>query len=135
MPTVLCQLPSFPHFHQLQCIPDLVVEIASLFQRRFIKEDVIACRRGDHDAEAHGICTVDVDKTQQVGRVAQALAHLPALLVAHDTGKVYLLKWLLFHEFETRHDHARHPEEDDLGGGHQGIGGVVVLHFFVTRVG
>jgi len=83
-------------------------------------------RRDRDDAEAQAVGAVLVDQVERVGRVAQRLRHLAALLVADDAGEIDVVERnpLLdgragAHEFEAGHDHARDPEEDDVRAGHE----------------
>ena len=71
-----------------------------------------------------------VDDIQRVQYVALGLGHLLALAVAHQTMHIDGLERnlraavLMLHQMHGQHDHARHPEEDDVEAGHQHIGGV-----------
>ena len=58
-----------------------------------------------------------LDEFQRIGRVAEALAHLAAELVTHDTCEIDMLERHLTTILVTGHDHAGHPEEDDIRAG------------------
>jgi hypothetical protein len=58
---------AFPHFQKLEGVPEFVVEIPSLFQRRFIKQKIITGGGGDHDTKANGIGALLIDHLKQIG--------------------------------------------------------------------
>ncbi len=60
-----------------------------------------------------------VDDVQRVEHVALALGHLLALAVADQAGEVDVLERNLPGQVVGGHDHARHPEEDDVEAGDQ----------------
>ena len=55
-----------------------------------------------------------VDDVERVDDVAQRLAHLAAVRVADDRVQVDVLERQLPCELFAHHDHARHPEEEDV---------------------
>jgi len=71
------------------------------------------------------------DEHERIGRIAERLRHLAALLVADDAGEINILERQLPHVFVARHDHARDPEENDVRPGDE-IGGRIKL---LQRVG
>jgi hypothetical protein len=76
--------------------------------------DILPGRRQRDQAEAQRVRAEIADDVERVDRVAQALAHLAALVVAHGAVQVDAPERHVAHELEAGHDHARHPEEDDL---------------------
>ncbi|KAG1458113.1 hypothetical protein G6F57_014757 [Rhizopus arrhizus] len=60
-----------------------------------------------------------VDDVQRIEHVALALGHLLALAVADQAGEVDVLERDLPDQVVGGHDHARHPEEDDVETGDQ----------------
>src|ERR1035437_9943488 len=67
-------------------VPELVAEIAAEFHVLLVEEHVLAERRAAHGAEAEGVRAVLGDEFERVGRIAERLRHLAALLVADDAG-------------------------------------------------
>ena len=121
-------------FHQTEGIPYLVVEVASLLAENLVEEDVVAGRGGEHHAHTHAVGSILVDEFDGVGGVAEALRHLPAQFVAHDTGEIDVLEGECAHVLLAGHDHACHPEENDIRTCHQVGSGVVVAYLIVVRI-
>ena len=91
-----------------------------------IEQDVLALRRDQHEAESQAIGAIFRDEIERVGRVAKRFRHLAALRIADDAGVVHRTKRLFAHVLVAGHDHARDPEENDVGTRHK-IGGWVEL--------
>ena len=72
----LFDIRSLPTLYQSECIPNLIVEIATLFAERFVKENVVACRCTEHHTHAYTVCTILFYEHDGVGGVAETLAHL-----------------------------------------------------------
>ena len=123
-----------PAVDQTVGVPDFVAEVAALLAERLVEHHVVAGRRREQHRHAHAVGAVLCDEVQRVGRVAQLLGHLAADFVAHDAREVDVAEGLLVAVFVSRHNHAGHPEEDDVGARHQVVGGVVVFDFGVMRV-
>ena len=130
----LCDVGRLPAFHETECVPYLVVEVAALFAECVVEQDVVACRGGQHHSHTHAVGTVAFYQIERVGAVTQRLAHLASKFVAHDTGEVHVLERHLPFVFVACHDHARHPEEDDVRTRYEVGRGVVVTEFLVARV-
>ena len=130
----LLDISHFQTFHQAERIPNFVVEISSLLTQCIVVEDIVACRGCEHQTHAHAIGTIFFNQFNRVGRVAKALAHFAAQLVAHNAGEIHVTERHIAHVFISGHNHACHPEEDDVGSGHQVGGGVVVANFLVVGV-
>ena len=122
-----------PAVHQAVGVPYLVAEIAALLAERFVEHHVVARRRGDEHRHAHAVGAVFGDQVERVGRVAQLLGHLAADFVADDAREIDVAERLFAAVFVARHNHARHPEEDDVRTRHQVVGGVVVADFRIVR--
>ena len=123
-----------PAVHQPVGVPYLVAEVAALLAERFVEHHVVAGRRRNQHRHAHAVGAVFGDQVQRIGRVAQLLGHLAADLVADDAREIDVAEGFFAAVFVTRHDHARHPEEDDVGARHQVVGGVVVADLPVAGV-
>ena len=123
-----------PAADQLICVPYLVAEITALLAERLVEHQVVAGRRAEHHRNSYTVGTVLVDQVQRIGRVAQLFRHLAADLVAHDTGKVYVRKWLFAAVFVSGHDHSRHPEEDDVGRRNQIRRRIIIFYFVIVGV-
>ena len=115
-------------------VPNLVAEIAALLAQRLVEHHVVAGRRRKQHRHAHTVGAVLRDQVERIGRVAQLLGHLASDLVAHDAGEIDVAEGLLAAIFVTGHDHARHPEEDDVGARHQIGRRVVVANLLVVGV-
>ena len=69
----------------------------------------------------------DVDAVDEVDRiedVAFGFGHLIAVGIAHQAVDIDLAERHLAHELDAQHDHAGHPEEDDVEAGDQHAGRV-----------
>ncbi len=89
--------------------------------------DLLRQARLHHAAGAlghQGLQLDAVDEIDGVEDVALGLGHLVAVGVAHQAVDVDLAEGHVAHELEAHHDHARHPEEDDVEAGDQDRGGV-----------
>ena len=71
-----------------------------------------------------------VDEIDGVEDIALGLGHLVAVGVAHQAVDVNLAEGHIAHELEAHHDHAGHPEEDDVKARDQHRGGVEGLQAF-----
>lgn len=65
-----------------------------------------------------------VDDVEGVDDVAERLAHLAAMRVAHHRVQKHLLERALARELQAHHDHARDPEKEDVVAGLEERGGV-----------
>ena len=127
-------LIDLPALYQTEGVPDFVAEVAALFAECLVEEDIVAGGGGQHHAHAHAIGTEAGDEVQRVGRIAQLLRHLAAQLVAHDTREVHVAEGHLARVLVAGHNHAGHPEEDDVRTRHQVARRVVVADFLVARL-
>ena len=75
-----------------QIFPELVAEIAALLDLLFIEADVGALRRDAHEAEAESVGAILGDEIERIGRVAERLRELAALLVADQPSEVDVLE-------------------------------------------
>src|SRR5665213_2368192 len=80
------------HLAETAGVPELVAEVAAQLDVLFIKQNILAERRGAHHAEAQRIRAELRDEVERVGRIAEALGHLAALLVADDAGEINILE-------------------------------------------
>ena len=121
-----------PSLNQAESVPNLVAEITTLLTKRFVEEDVVAGRCGKHHAHAHTVCAKLVDEIEGVGGVAQRLRHFATQLVTNDTGEVDILERHLTGVLIASHNHARHPEENNIRAGYEVAGGVIVLELGIV---
>ena len=78
----------------------------------------VAARAGAAgQGEAQCVGTEFVDPVQRVDAVALGLAHLLAFRVADQAVHIDVLERDLAGDVLGHHDHARHPEEDDVEAG------------------
>src|SRR5213592_1808061 len=101
------------HLAEAAGVPEFVAEVAAQLDVFLVEKHVLAERRASHRAEAKGVGAVFGDQFERVGRVAECLRHLAALLVANEAGEINVAERYLDHELVARHDHARDPEKDD----------------------
>ena len=121
-----------PTLDKAEGIPYLIIKVAALLAEGFVEEDVVASRRGEHHAHTHAVGSVLLDEGDGVGTVAQLLGHLAAQVVAHDTREIDIAEGHLARVFHTSHNHAGHPEEDDVGPCHEVGRGIVVGQFGIV---
>ena len=76
-------------------------------------------------ALGHQVLQADaIDQVQGVQSVALGLGHLLTFRIAHQAVDVHLAERHFAGELQRHHDHAGHPEEDDVVAGDQHIGRV-----------
>ena len=114
------------HLAEARGVPELVAEVAAALDAFLVELHVLAERRDLEQAEAQAVGAVLRDELERIGRVAERLRHLATLFVADDAVEIDVLERnaLLDRraragELEAGHDHARDPEEDDVGAGGQ----------------
>ena len=100
----------------------------------FVEEDIVAGWSTQHHAHAHAIGTETFDEVEGIGAVAERLGHLTTELVAHNTCEIDVLERHLAFILVARHNHAGHPEEDDVGTCHKVGSGIVVLNLLVAGI-
>ena len=121
-----------PPVHQPERIPNLVREIPSLFAQLVVERQVVARGRGQQHAHPHAVGSELLHQFDGVRAVAEALRHLPTLLVAHDAGVVNVLERRRVAVLVARDDHPRHPKEHDLRRRHKVRRGVVVADLLLA---
>ena len=127
-----CAISHLPTLDKAEGVPYLVVEVASLLAEALVEENVVAGRSGEHHAHAYAVGAEFLDKLDGIGAVAQLLRHLASLLVANNAGEVDVAEGHLADKLLTGHDHASHPEEDDVGSRHKVGSGVVIVNLVVA---
>src|SRR5580700_11629766 len=65
-----------------------------------------------------------IDDIERVDDVALRLRHLLTLLIEDEPGDVNVTKRHVLHELEPEHQHACHPEENDVEAGDEHVGGI-----------
>ena len=126
-----CHIPAF---YQAEGIPDLIIEVTSLFTQRVIKQDIVSSRSRQHHTHTDTIGSVLLDQFQRIRWVTQRLRHLSANLIAHNTGEIDIPERHIAHIFITGHDHTCYPEEDDIRSGYQNRSRIIILDFFISRI-
>ena len=115
------------HHHEPAGVPDLVGEVPHGLALLHVEAHVVAGAVAGDEVEAQGVGAVLLRHLQGVDAVAQALGHLPALVVPDQAMDQDLLKGVLAHLLAAGEDHPGHPEEDDVVAGDQHGGGVEVV--------
>ena len=121
----------FPSFHQAEGVPNLVGEVAPLLAQALVKRQVVAGWRGQQHADANAVRPVLLHELDGVGAVAERLGHFPTLLVPDDARVVDVAERRGLPVFVSGDDHPGDPEEHDFRGGHEVVGGVVVIDFLL----
>ena len=106
--------------------------MAVALDARFGHADIAAHGGQRNQGEAQRVRAVLVDHVKGIDAVAEALGHLAALFVTHQRMNVGVAEGNLSHEVLPHHDHAGHPEEENVKGRHQdgsGIEGLQILGF------
>ncbi len=110
-------------------IPNLIGEIAVAFDPFFCQLD-IASRRGHRgQGEPKGVGAELIHDVQRIDHVALGLAHLLAFCVADQGMDIDVFEGHISHELEPHHDHAGHPEEQNVEAGDQCGSRVIGLEF------
>ena len=98
-------------------LPQLVDETPVALDALFVDIDVVAGRATGHQGKAQGVGAIAVHEFKRVDGVVQRLADLAPLAVAHHAVQIDGVEGHLVSEPETEHDHACHPEKEDVVAG------------------
>src|SRR5574344_704268 len=123
-----------PPFHQTQCIPNFIAEVAALFADAFIERQIVAGRSRKKHAHTHTIGAIFVNQHNRIGTIAKRFGHFASQLVAYYTCKIHVFERYIVTVFFAGHNHTCHPEEYDVGSRYEVVGGIVVINFFVVGV-
>ena len=107
------------HHAEARCIVELVGEILALLNLLLVELHVRTRRRNAHQAEAQTIGAVLRNQIERIRAVAETLAHLAPAQIAHNRREEHIAERLAAREAVTGHNHAGHPEKDDIGPRHQ----------------
>ena len=105
------------HLQKARGIPDFCSKITTQLKLLFGDVDILPSRRQGNQTEAQSIGAEVLDDIERIDGIAQALAHLAPLVVAHGAVEIHPLEGHIAHEFQAGHNHARNPEEDNVRGG------------------
>ena len=75
-------------------------------------------------AMRHGVGAVLIHDLERIDHVALGLRHLLLVGIAHQAVHVNFAERHLARHLEAEHDHARHPEEQDVEAGDQQRSGI-----------
>ena len=95
-------------------IPHLVGEVAVGFHFLGTDVRVIAGRGAHQHGEAQGIRAELIHEHQRIDHVAGCLGYFAPDLIAHEPMQIHGMERNLACKLKTHHDHARHPEEQDV---------------------
>ena len=107
------------HQHIARGIPYLVRKIARRLDALPVEAHVVAGRIARDEHEAERIRTVLFNDLHGVDAVAEGLRHLAPLAVAHESVDKDIAERHIAAEAQPHHDHACHPEEDDVIARHE----------------
>ena len=102
-------------------VPDLVRERGVALHAALGQRDV-AIRSHDGQSEADRVRAVLLDHVQRIDDVPLRLRHLLPMLVAHESVQKDGVEGRAAGEAKAEHDHARHPEEEDVEAGDEDVG-------------
>ena len=95
-------------------IPDFVGEVAVCFHFLQTEIGIVAGGGADQQREAQRIGAHFIHDDQRIDHVALGLAHFLAVFVADQAVQIDGMEGDLTGKFQPVHDHARHPEEEDV---------------------
>ena len=130
----LRDIGDFPPLDKAERVPYLIAEIAALLAEGIVVDNIVAGGSCEHDTHADTIGAKLIDQFEGVGGIAERFRHLSAQLIAHDTGEIDISERHLAGELIARHDHTRHPEEDDIGGGNKIGSGIIILELLIVGI-
>ena len=115
---------------QAHGVPNLVAEVAALFVAFFRMAHVLGLGGLAHEREAGAVGPILLDQFQGVDAGALGFGHALAV-TGHNGGvNVHVGVGFLSQELITQHNHASHPQVDNVTGGHQHVGGIEVVQVF-----
>ena len=117
------------HEHVAGCIPDLIGEIAGGFHTLPVETHIIARRVARNQHEAQCICTVLVHDFHRINAVPEGFRHFASLAVPNKTVNEYVAEGNVLPECQAHHDHAGHPEENDIISRNQSARGIEMFEF------
>ena len=117
----------FKPMNQTESIPNFITEISTLFNLRFIEQNIISRWRTQQHSQTHRIGTKLRNQIQRIWTVAQAFAHFAALLISNNTSIVNVFEWQFFFVLIPCHDHSGNPEKHDFRGCYQIVCWVIVI--------
>ena len=92
-----------------------------------VELDVLVIGEQGEQVEAHGVGAVHVHEVHGVHAVALGLGHAAAVLGEDRRVDDHVAEGHLVQEVQRAHDHARHPQGDDVAGGDERRRGVMAL--------
>ena len=107
------------HFPKPRGIPKFGAEVAPQFDVLFVEQHVLPERRAPHHSKPQRIRPELRNQIQRIRRIPERLRHLAPLLVPDDPRKIHVLERQRPRVLEPGHDHARHPEENNVRPRHQ----------------
>ena len=114
--------------HKLRAVPEFVGEVRRGLDAIEIDAQIGAFGGGRDHHEAEGIGAVRLDDLRRIvaGLIVRFL-DLRAIGVPHHAVEIDGVERQPVGELQTKHDHARHPEKDDVDAGFQDVGGIEPL--------
>ena len=108
------------HQNESRRVPDLVGEVSSLLDLRLAllldlrEADVLASSRAHKQRESQRVGPVELYHVKRIDAGSERFLLRPALFVKHRRVDVHIVERDLAHEMQSRHDHSRHPQVDDV---------------------
>ena len=115
------------HHQEAAGVPDLVGKVPHGLAPLGVEAHVVAGAVAGDQVEAQGVGAVLLGDLQGIDAVAQALGHLPALVVPDQAVDEHGVEGGLLGLLAGGEDHPGHPEEDDVIAGDQHVGGIEVV--------
>ena len=101
------------------CVPDFVCKTASKLKRIFVDKNVLPLSAQKAERKLKCVRAVFIDDFKRVNAVAERLAHLSALPVAHKPMNVDVAEGRFARKLQARHNHPRNPKENNIVGGNE----------------
>ncbi len=99
---------------QAPCIPQLVGKIAVSLHPLQAQVEILAGRGSGQQRKAQRIGAECVHHFKRVDHIAKRLAHLAAVLIAHQAVEIDFRKRHLARQGQAGDNHPGHPEEQDV---------------------
>ena len=115
------------HQHKAGGIPQLVSKVSGSHNTIIDKSHIITRSVAGNQHKSQGISAILVNNLYWINTITQGFRHLPSLLISNQTMNVNSLEWNILAKFQSHHNHAGYPEENNIITSNQGAGWVELL--------